>query len=148
MTDEGVAVLAVTLAGAFREFEEVTNIRLPGVVLGAEACLQVMETLGRGVNELTGMDRTDGVAVAGEMIALLAGASQKSATVHLSGAGCARLATALDCIVQATDPRHTARDGAAHGEAVAALYVLVSAVEHSETFGETAILTDVRWLAG
>jgi len=143
LDEEVIAQLAYGLARTFHEYEDFAN-GLPGVLFEHTACLQLIETLGWGVNELSGNDIVDGVAVAGEMVAVLSNGALHRPMVHLTGAGCTRLTTALDLVARATDPRHSDRPSAAHVLAITALSVIAEAVDLTQSFESTVIVADVR----
>jgi len=142
--EEVIAQLAYGLAQTFHEYENFANGQLPGVLFERTACLQLIETLGWGVNELAGRDVADGVAVAGEMMAVLSNGALQRPMVSLSGAGCSRLNMALDCVARATDPRHSAQPSAAHAPAMAAMKVIAEAIDLTQSFDSTTIVADVR----
>lgn len=141
--EETIAQLAYALAERFHQYEDFAN-GLPGVLFEHTACLQLIETMGWGVNELTGKDVVDGVAVAGEMVAVLSNGALHRPMVHLTGAGCSRLTMALDRVAQATDPRHSDQPSTAHPLAIAAMDVIAEAVQLSQSFDRTTIVADVR----
>ena len=78
VTEDGVEILAWSLARAFLAQEHEANRDHPGVMLRQTAGFERVETLGSGVNELMGMDRHKGVAVAGEMMSVIANGRQQS----------------------------------------------------------------------
>lgn len=144
LTEGAVRLFAESLAQQFTAYEADANERSPGVMFGPTACLQIVEILGWGISELLGMDRPEGAAAAGEMVAVIANGLQEVATVHLSGAGCARLVSALDHIARATEPQHTANAGMIHEHAARAREHITAAVDGTGDAAGVVELLSVR----
>lgn len=144
VTVEAVTLFAESLAQQFKTYESEANEGSAGVRFGPTACLQIVETLGWGISELLGMDRLDGVAAAGEMAAVIASGLQEVAMVHLSGAGCVRLASALDHICVATEPHHTPNAGTIHAHAAEARGRIAAALDSSSAVDVAPELQAVR----